>query len=114
MAIYLTVISVGFAFGPGMIWLFGFTRTIPFYLIAIFLPIAALPIYKLRKYELRAKFSSGGSSLLLIRRVPAVASAWIVVSGFDLALTSLVRAMVAQNPRRRASFGVITCSSHHA
>ena len=98
MAIYATAISVGFAAGPGIIWLFGFATPTPFYLIAAFLLIAALPIYTLRGHEPNAEFSSGGSPLLLIRRAPTVASACIVAGGVDLALISLVPAMVARSP----------------
>ncbi|MDG1317510.1 MAG: MFS transporter [Paracoccaceae bacterium] len=98
MAIYATAISVGFAAGPGIIWLFGFATPTPFYLIAAFLLIAALPIYILRGHEPNAEFSSGGSPLLLIRRAPTVASACIVAGGVDLALISLVPAMVARSP----------------
>ena len=98
MAIYATAISVGFAAGPGIIWLFGFVTPTPFYLIAAFLLIAALPIYILRGHEPNAEFSSGGSPLLLIRRAPTVASACIVAGGVDLALISLVPAMVARSP----------------
>ena len=98
MAIYATAISVGFAAGPGIIWLFGFVTPTPFYLIAAFLLIAALPIYTLRGHEPNAEFSSGGSPLLLIRRAPTVASACIVAGGVDLALISLVPAMVARSP----------------
>ena len=98
MAIYATAISVGFAAGPGIIWLFGFATPTPFYLIAAFLLSAALPMYTLRRHEPNAEFSSGGSPLLLIRREPTVASACIVTGGVDLALISLVPAMVARSP----------------
>ena len=98
MAIYTTAISVGFAVGPGVIWLFGFTTLTPFYIIAAFLVIAALPIYTLRRHEPKAESSSRGSPLLLLRRAPTVASACIVAGGVDLALISLVPAMVARSP----------------
>ena len=98
MAIYATAISVGFAAGPAIIWLLGFSTPTPFYLIGTFLLIAAWPIYRLRRREPKAEFSSGGSPLLLIRKAPTVASACIVAGGVDLALISLVPAMVARSP----------------
>ena len=98
MAIYATAISVGFAAGPTTIWLFGFSTPTPFYLIALFLLIAAWPIYRLRRHEPKTEFFSGGSPLLLIRKAPTVASACIVAGGVDLALISLVPAMVARIP----------------
>ena len=98
MAIYGTAISVGFAAGPGIIWLSGFATPIPFYLFAAFLLIAALPIYILRGHEPTAKFSSGGSPLFLLRRAPTVAAACIVAGGVDLALISLVPVMAARSP----------------
>ena len=98
MAIYATAISAGFAVGPLVIWLFGFATLTPFYLISFFLLIAALPIYTLRDSEPMTQFTGGGSPLLLIRRAPTVASACIVAGGVDLALISLVPAMVARTP----------------
>ena len=98
MAIYATAISVGFAAGPTTIWLFGFSTPTPFYLSALFLLIAAWPIYRLRRHEPKTEFFSGGSPLLLIRKAPTVASACIVAGGVDLALISLVPAMVARIP----------------
>ena len=98
IAIYVTAISAGFAVGPGIIWLFGFVALTPFYLIAAFLLIAALPIYMLRGHEPKTEFTTGGSPLLLIRKAPTVASACIVAGGVDLALISLIPAMVARTP----------------
>lgn len=98
MAIYTTAISVGFASGPGIIWLFGFATPTPFYLIAAFLLVAALPIYILRRHEPKTEFWRRGTPLILIRRAPTVASACIVAGGVDLALISLVPAMVARSP----------------
>ncbi len=98
MAIYATAISIGFSAGPGIIWIVGFSTLTPFYLIAAFLLLAAWPIQRLRAHEPTSKFSSGGSPLLLFRRAPTVASACIVAGGVDLALISLVPAMVARSP----------------
>ena len=41
MAIYATAISVGFAAGPGIIWIVGFSTLKPFYLMTSFLLLAA-------------------------------------------------------------------------
>ena len=98
MAIYATAISVGFGAGPAIIWIFGFATYTPFYLIAAFLLIAALPIYMLRGHEPKSEFSGAGSPLLLIRRAPTVACACFVAGGVDLALISLVPVMVARSP----------------
>jgi len=98
MAIYATAISIGFGLGPGIIWLFGYTSVTPFYLIAGLLLVAALPIFRLRGFEPNTEFAGGGSPLLLIRKAPTVASACIVAGGVDLALISLVPAMVARSP----------------
>ena len=98
MAIYATAISIGFAAGPCIIWLFGFATPTPFYMLASFLLVAALPIYKLRRHEPQAEFLTRGSPLLLIRKAPTVASACIVAGGVDLALISLIPAMVVRSP----------------
>ena len=98
MAIYATAIGLGFAAGPGIIWLFGFETITPFLVIAILPLIGALPIYALRKHEPEITFAGGGSPLLLIRRAPTVAMACIVAGGVDLALITLMPVIVARTP----------------
>ncbi len=98
MAIYATAIGLGFAAGPGIIWLFGFETITPFLVIAILPLIGALPIYALRKHELEITFATGGSPLLLIRKAPTVAMACIVAGGVDLALITLMPVIVARTP----------------
>lgn len=98
MAIYATAIGLGFAAGPGIIWLFGFETITPFLVIAILPLIGALPIYALRKHEPEITFAGGGSPLLLIRKAPTVAMACIVAGGVDLALITLMPVIVARTP----------------
>ena len=98
MAIYATAIGLGFAAGPGIIWLFGFETITPFLVIAILPLIGALPIYALRKHEPEITFAAGGSPLLLIRKAPTVAMACIVAGGVDLALITLMPVIVARTP----------------
>lgn len=98
MAIYATAIGLGFAAGPGIIWLFGFETITPFLVIAILPLIGALPIYALRKHEPEITIAVGGSPLLLIRKAPTVAMACIVAGGVDLALITLMPVIVARTP----------------
>jgi len=98
MAIYATAISVGFAVGPAVIWLFGFESPTPFFLIGILLLAAALPLLALRGHEPETSFAGSGSPLILIRKAPTVAMACVVAGGVDLALITLVPVMVARTP----------------
>ena len=98
MAIYATAVGLGFAVGPGIIWLFGFETATPFFLIAILPVIGALPIYALRRHEPKITFTGGGSPLRLIRRAPTVAMACVVAGGVDLALITLMPVIVARTP----------------
>ena len=98
MAIYTTAISLGFATGPIIIWLFSFSTLTPFYLMAAFLLLATPPIWMLHKHEPKREFSNGGSPFLLIRQAPTVASACFVAGAVDLALISLIPAIVARSP----------------
>ena len=96
MAIYATGISIGFAVGPIVIWFFGSLSIIPFFIIAFLLVLAALPILKLRGLEPESSHTHVGSPLLIIRKAPTVASACIVVGSVDLALISLLPAMITR------------------
>ena len=98
MAIYATAVGLGFAVGPGIIWLFGFETATPFFVIAILPVIGALPIYALRRHEPKITFTGGGSPLRLIRRTPTVAMACVVAGGVDLALITLMPVIVARTP----------------
>ena len=98
MAIYATAVGLGFAVGPGIIWLFGFETATPFFVIAILPVIGALPIYALRRHEPKITFTGGRSPLRLIRRTPTVAMACVVAGGVDLALITLMPVIVARTP----------------
>jgi MFS family permease len=98
MAIYATAVGLGFAVGPGIIWLFGFETATPFFVISILPVIGALPIYGLRRHEPKITFTGGRSPLRLIRRTPTVAMACVVAGGVDLALITLMPVIVARTP----------------
>ena len=98
MALYATAIGLGFAAGPGIIWLFGFETATPFFVMAILPLVGALPIYALRKHEPEITFTGGGSPLSLIRRAPTIAMACVVAGGVDLALITLLPVVVVRTP----------------
>ena len=50
IALYATAMSLGFAVGPAIIWVFGYRSIEPFAVIAIVLIIGALPFFWIRKY----------------------------------------------------------------
>ena len=52
----------------------------------------------LHKHEPKREFSKGWSPFLLIWKAPTVASACIVAGAVDLALVSLIPAIVARSP----------------
>ena len=98
MAIYATAISIGFAIGPVVIWLFGALSIIPFIIMGGLLILAAIPILKLKGFEPKDTQTHSASPLILIKRAPTVASACVVVGSVDLALISLLPAMITRTP----------------
>ena len=98
MAIYATAISIGFAIGPMVIWLFGALSIIPFIIMGALLILAALPILRLKGHEPKDSQTRSASPLILIKKAPTVASACIVVGSVDLALISLLPAMITRTP----------------
>ena len=98
MAIYATAISIGFAVGPIVIWLFGALSIIPFIIMGALLILAALPILRLKGHEPKDSQTRSASPLILIKKAPTVASACIVVGSVDLALISLLPAMITRTP----------------
>ena len=98
MAIYATAISLGFAIGPMVIWLFGALSIIPFIIMGALLILAALPILRLKGHEPKDSQTRSASPLILIKKAPTVASACIVVGSVDLALISLLPAMITRTP----------------
>ena len=97
MAIYATAISIGFAIGPMVIWLFGALSIIPFIIMGALLILAALPILRLKGHEPKDSQTRSASPLILIKKAPTVASACIVVGSVDLAI-SLLPAMITRTP----------------
>ena len=98
MAIYATAISIGFAIGPVVIWLFGALSIIPFIIMGGLLILAAIPILKLNGFEPKDTQTHSASPLILIKRAPTVASACVVVGSVDLALISLLPSMITRTP----------------
>ena len=98
MAIYATAISIGFAVGPVVIWLFGALSIIPFVIMGGLLILAAIPVLKLKGLEPKDNQTHSASPLILIKRAPTVASACVVVGSVDLALISLLPAMITRTP----------------
>ena len=98
MAIYATAISIGFAVGPIVIWLFGALSIIPFIIMGGLLILAAIPMLKLKGFEPKDTQTHSASPLILIKRAPTVASACVVVGSVDLALISLLPAMITRTP----------------
>ena len=98
MAIYAIAMSIGFAVGPIVIWLFGALSVIPFLIIGSLLILSILPIAKLKGHEPKSSKSHKASPLILIRKAPTVASACIVVGSVDLAMISLLPAMITRTP----------------
>ena len=98
MAIYATAISIGFAIGPVVIWLFGALSIIPFIIMGGLLILAAIPILKLKGFEPKDTQTHSASPLILIKKAPTVASACVVVGSVDLALISLLPAMITRTP----------------
>ena len=98
MAIYATAMSIGFAVGPIVIWIFGALSIIPFLIIGGLLILSIVPIAKLKGYEPKSSKSHTASPLILIRKAPTVASACVVVGSVDLAMISLLPAMITRTP----------------
>ena len=68
MAIYATAISIGFAVGPMVIWLFGALSIIPFIIMGALLILAALPILRLKGHEPKDSQTRSASPLILIKK----------------------------------------------
>ena len=98
MAIYATAMSIGFAVGPIVIWIFGALSIIPFLIIGGLLILSIVPIAKLKGYEPKSSKLHTASPLILIRKAPTVASACVVVGSVDLAMISLLPAMITRTP----------------
>lgn len=98
MALYATALSLGFALGPMVILGFGFLTPLPFYVSSLLVLLAAVPMIGLRNYEPKMSVKKMGSPLMLIRFTPTIATACMVAGAVDLALISLLPAMVARMP----------------
>ena len=98
IAIYAVAMSLGFAGGPAVIWVFGHTTFLPFVCISAVLAIAAIPFLFIKKFEPPVALSSKGSPIKLILKFPTVVAACVVAGGIDLAMLSLLPAIVMRLP----------------
>lgn len=98
IALYATAMSLGFAVGPAIIWVFGYRSIEPFAVIAMVLIIGALPFFWIRKYEPDLTLNVSKSPIRLIAKFPTIMAACIVAGGIDLAMLSLLPAMVVRTP----------------
>ena len=107
MALYATALSLGFAAGPMVVLVFGFTTPVPFYVSALLVLLAAVPMILLRNLEPDMNIKKMGSPLMLIRYTPTIAAACMVAGAVDLALISLLPAMVARMPDAVPSLAIL-------
>ena len=98
IAIYAVAMSLGFAGGPAIIWIFGYTTIVPFFCISAVLTIAAIPFLFIKKFEPPVALSSKSSPIKLILKFPTVVAACVVAGGIDLAMLSLLPAIVMRLP----------------
>ena len=98
IAFYTTAMSMGFAVGPAIIWLFGHSSETPFICISLILATGALPFFWIQKYEPKLNFNISNSPIKLITKFPTIMAACIVAGGIDLAMLSLLPAIVMRMP----------------
>ena len=98
IAIYAVSMSLGFAGGPAIIWLFGHTTMLPFFCVSIVLIVTAVPFFFIKKYEPPIELDSTSSPVKLILKFPTVVAACVVAGGIDLAMLSLLPAIVMRLP----------------
>jgi MFS family permease len=90
--------SLGFAGGPAIIWLFGHTTLVPFLCVSLVLMVTAIPFFFIKKYEPSIELESTISPVKLILKFPTVVAACVVAGGIDLAMLSLLPAIVMRLP----------------
>jgi len=98
IALYATAMSLGFAVGPAIIWVFGYRSIEPFACIAMVLLIGAAPFFWIKKYEPDLTLNVTKSPVRLIAKFPTIMAACIVAGGIDLAMLSLLPALVVRTP----------------
>ncbi|MEK9569520.1 MAG: MFS transporter [Paracoccaceae bacterium] len=98
IAIYAVSMSLGFAGGPAIIWLFGHTTLVPFFCVSLVLIVTAIPFFFIKKYEPSIELESTSSPIKLILKFPTVVAACVVAGGIDLAMLSLLPAIVMRLP----------------
>ena len=84
--------------GGRHIWIFGHTTFLPFFCISVVLAITAVPFLFIKKYEPSIMLGSKSSPIKLILKFPTVVAACVVAGGIDLAMLSLLPAIVMRLP----------------
>ena len=98
IAIYAVSMSLGFAGGPAIIWLFGHTLMLPFFCVSLVLIVTAVPFFFIKKFEPATELDSKSSPVKLILKFPTVVAACVVAGGIDLAMLSLLPAIIMRLP----------------
>ena len=98
IAIYAVSMSLGFAGGPAIIWLFGHTSMLPFFCVSLVLIVTAVPFFFIKKFEPATELDSKSSPVKLILKFPTVVAACVVAGGIDLAMLSLLPAIIMRLP----------------
>ncbi len=98
IAIYAVSMSLGFAGGPAIIWLFGHTLMLPFFCVSLVLIVTAVPFFFIKKFEPAIELDSKSSPVKLILKFPTVVAACVVAGGIDLAMLSLLPAIIMRLP----------------
>jgi MFS family permease len=98
IAIYAVSMSLGFAGGPAIIWLFGHTSMLPFFCVSLVLIVTAVPFFFIKKFEPAIELDSKNSPVKLILKFPTVVAACVVAGGIDLAMLSLLPAIIMRLP----------------
>ena len=98
IAIYAVSMSLGFAGGPAIIWLFGHTSMLPFFCVSLVLIVTAVPFFFIKKFEPAIELDSKSSPVKLILKFPTVVAACVVAGGIDLAMLSLLPAIIMRLP----------------
>jgi MFS family permease len=98
IAIYAVSMSIGFAGGPAIIWLFGHTSMLPFFCVSSVLIVTAVPFFFIKKFEPAIELDAKSSPVKLILKFPTVVAACVVAGGIDLAMLSLLPAIIMRLP----------------
>ena len=98
IAIYAVSMSLGFAGGPAIIWLFGHTSMLPFFCVSLVLIVTAVPFFFIKKFEPAIELDAKSSPVKLILKFPTVVAACVVAGGIDLAMLSLLPAIIMRLP----------------